>query len=357
MNQMSATVHEVAQNTSLAAEAAHQAEQAAQRGMTVVQQTANAINALAAEVRNASGAVAGLAEDGQKIGAITKTISDIAEQTNLLALNAAIEAARAGEQGRGFAVVADEVRSLANRTQEATRQIRSMIEHLQGGIQSAASVMQAGAAQAETAVRHGDETARAFTDVQDAVLQIADMNTQIATAAEEQAAVAEEMNRNVVRISDLACQATSGAAVVSGSALNLAQSASKLQDQIKIFDLGGGAFDFGQARAAHLSWKTRARAYLDGDTTAITQNQAVSHRHCMLGRWYYTTGLARYGHIPAMKAIEEPHAELHATVKEIMALKDKGDVRGAELAYQKLDRLSLRIVSMLDDVEVQVSRG
>lgn len=204
MNEMSATVHEVSSNTSLAAESAREADGEARTGKAVVYETAGVIGRLADEVEQAAHAIEQLERDSEEIGKILDVIRGIAEQTNLLALNAAIEAARAGEQGRGFAVVADEVRSLANQTQDSTHTIQEMIERLQAGAQRAVEVMESSRNQAHEGVSKAEEAGRSLERIADAVARINDMNTQIATAVEEQSAVTEEINRNMVNIRDVA---------------------------------------------------------------------------------------------------------------------------------------------------------
>ena len=235
MNEMSATVQEVARNTSAAAESAHQAEDEARKGSKVVTQTIEAIDALAREVDKVGGVIAKLESDSENIGVVLDVIRGIAEQTNLLALNAAIEAARAGEQGRGFAVVADEVRTLAQRTQKSTEEIQQMIQKLQAGAVEAVKVMEEGRNQAERSVEQAAKAGESLQAITRAVTTITDMNTQIASAAEEQSAVAEEMNRNVVNISGVADQTAQGAQQTASASEQLAALAAQLQSMIGQF--------------------------------------------------------------------------------------------------------------------------
>ncbi|GAB6040225.1 methyl-accepting chemotaxis protein [Endothiovibrio diazotrophicus] len=237
MTEMSATVQEVARNTGSAAEAAHQAESEAQNGRQVVDQTIEAIDRLATEVEKAAGVIHQLETDSAEIGTILDVIKGIAEQTNLLALNAAIEAARAGEQGRGFAVVADEVRTLASRTQKSTEEIQQMIEKLQAGAGQAVKVMEEGRAQAESSVRQAAAAGESLQTITRAVSTITDMNTQIASAAEEQTAVAEEMNRNVVNITSVADETANGASQTASASEQLAGLAHKLQSLVGQFKI------------------------------------------------------------------------------------------------------------------------
>lgn len=229
MNEMSATVQEVARNAAAAASAAHQADEEASNGKRVVAQTIEAIDSLASEVEKAAGVIQKLEADSSSISMVLDVIKGIAEQTNLLALNAAIEAARAGEQGRGFAVVADEVRTLAQRTQQSTQEIRQMIERLQLGAGNAVQVMVQGKSQARVSVEQAAKAGASLESITHVVSTITDMNTQIASAAEEQSAVAEEINRNIVNISQVANQTAVGAQQTASASNEMAKLAAQLQ--------------------------------------------------------------------------------------------------------------------------------
>jgi methyl-accepting chemotaxis protein len=237
MTEMSATVHEVAQNASRAAEAAQDANEQAKNGTSVVKHTIQSINGLAAEVEKTSEAINKLKEDSVAIGAVLDVIRGIAEQTNLLALNAAIEAARAGEQGRGFAVVADEVRTLASRTQQSTQEIQGMIERLQTGANQAVSAMVQGKSAAKTSVDRAINAGESLEIINRFIDTIKDMNTQIAAAAEEQSITAEEINRNVVNISGISHETSQGSEQTAAASEELARLASHLQEQVGRFKI------------------------------------------------------------------------------------------------------------------------
>jgi methyl-accepting chemotaxis protein len=235
MNEMSATVAEVSKNAASAATAAQEADQQANDGWNVVNTTVQTINNLASEVERTSEVIENLKGDSLSIGTVLDVIRDIAEQTNLLALNAAIEAARAGEQGRGFAVVADEVRTLASRTQQSTREINDMIERLQNGANQAVSVMEMGRAKAEESVAQAAKAGEALQSITGVVDKIKSMNMQIASAAEEQSSTAEEINRNIVNISEVAQETAGGSQQTASASDELARLASDLQSQVGKF--------------------------------------------------------------------------------------------------------------------------
>jgi methyl-accepting chemotaxis protein len=211
LNQMATTVQEVASNVAHAAENAGSADDESMHGRQVVQETMEAIRQLATDIGRASDVIERLQKDSENIGSVLDVIRGIAEQTNLLALNAAIEAARAGEQGRGFAVVADEVRTLASRTQSSTEEIHGMIERLQQGSREAVSVMAEGRQQADGSVEKAEQAATRLDAITRAVNDIRNMTTQIATASREQSEVTEEINRRIANISQVSNSTASGA--------------------------------------------------------------------------------------------------------------------------------------------------
>lgn len=237
MNEMAATVQDVARNAETAANSADQADQQAQQGTFVVQQTIERIESLALSVEHSAQSIERLKHDSGNIGTVLDVIKSIADQTNLLALNAAIEAARAGEAGRGFAVVADEVRALARRTQESTAQIEGLIGALQGGAQGAVEMMGKSRVEAGSTVESAKQAGAVLVAINAAVSSIQQMNQQIATASEQQSSVAEEINRSVASIRDVAEQSAAATEETSAASSDLARLGGELQTLVSRFKL------------------------------------------------------------------------------------------------------------------------
>ena len=235
MTEMASTSVEVADNARLAADGATDADGSAQDGQRVVSQTMDSINQLANEVARAADVIGSLQQDSLQIGGILDVIRGIAEQTNLLALNAAIEAARAGEQGRGFAVVADEVRTLASRTQDSTMEIQAMIERLQKSSEEAVEVMSNGRTLAAEISDQAGQTSHSLATITSAVNSISEMNASISTAAEEQSKVAEEINQNIVTISDISQQTARGSNEIAQATEEMTQLAQTLKSLVGAF--------------------------------------------------------------------------------------------------------------------------
>ncbi|WP_028862431.1 methyl-accepting chemotaxis protein [Psychromonas aquimarina] len=237
INEMNATVQEVSVNITKTAEAAGEANDETVAGSQMVNQTVEDIQELSDFIENAAGVIHQLEKDSENISTVMDVIRGVAEQTNLLALNAAIEAARAGEQGRGFAVVADEVRTLAGRTQQSTEEIQQMIEKLQSGSLKAVEAMDVSSTKALSVVDQANQAGNSLTVIASAVSRINDMSTQIASAAEEQNAVNEDINRSIVSINDMAEQTSEGAVQTTAASEKLAELAGDLKllvDQFKV---------------------------------------------------------------------------------------------------------------------------
>lgn len=235
VNEMAATAQEVSRNAEEAANATKQAQEGTHQSQTIMAENITSISALVADVEHAREVIQNLAKESALIGNASQVIQGIAEQTNLLALNAAIEAARAGEQGRGFAVVADEVRSLAGRTEESTTEIQSIIERLQTGTEQAVNAMESSREKAVKVVDQSQETESSLIHIMTNVDTINNMNSQVANAAVEQSSVSEEVSANIVKINELSEDTVDEAAHTSQASSDLAEQAQNLRNIVNEF--------------------------------------------------------------------------------------------------------------------------
>ena len=235
MNEMQQTINEIARNAENAAHETNEGKNLANEGQSIVLTTVKEIEALSVNVQEASTVIKSLAEESENIGSVLDVIRSIADQTNLLALNAAIEAARAGEQGRGFAVVADEVRTLASRTGQSTEEIQKMIHKLQQGSNSAVSVIESSAEKAIATTQHVNQANESLNKISEVIQRINDMNIQVATAAEEQSLSAKEINDSVKRIASLSHESLQGTQSAAKRSAELNDMGENLSKQLSVF--------------------------------------------------------------------------------------------------------------------------
>ncbi|SEI67307.1 Methyl-accepting chemotaxis protein [Allopseudospirillum japonicum] len=352
LEQLSGAIHQVSLHTQDASEAASQASYSAAHEQQELHNILQHIQALQVQVHAANEEIHSLQTDAQNIEGILAEISAIAEQTNLLALNAAIEAARAGELGRGFAVVADEVRTLSQRTAHSTQVIREHMLKLQEKIDTSYQKIQHTQQSTDASGQAIQASAQRLQSVLTAAQSVGEMNEQIAAAIEQQSSAAQQMHTNMLHIRDHAHTTTQRASSNLKASQQITHLMEHLIQEVEAFQLDATGLDLSKAKAAHLRWRSRLRDFLDG-RGSLTHAEAVSHKDCVLGTWYYSEGLQEYGHIEAMRTLEQPHVRLHALIREVIDLKEAGDLEAAEDLYFQVEDLSKQIVDLLEQIETQ----
>ncbi|MGE5313731.1 MAG: methyl-accepting chemotaxis protein [Acidobacteriota bacterium] len=368
VEQMTTTIMQTTKNAADAAEIARQAGQTAGAGGEVVRQTIEGMNRIAEVVMKSAETTAALGASSDQIGEIVQVIDDIADQTNLLALNAAIEAARAGEQGRGFAVVADEVRKLAERTTKATKEIAGMIKQIQKDTEGAVRSMEEGKMEVEKGRILADKADASLREIISGTSRAVDTITQVAAASEEQAAAAEQISKNLEAITSVTQQSAAGTEQIARAAEDLNRLTENLQALTSLFtvsaaasaqksigaseraDSGGASFltadELDAMIVGHQLWKIRIKKLFTG-LEAIANDKAGNHKECALGKCYYGEHAATFSRFPHYAELGQTHESFHTCIRETVALwnagrKEEAFRRGADVAD-----LSDRVVAIL----------
>lgn len=354
MNEMSATAQEIAQNAANTADATEEVESSSIQGNEAVASGSQAMLGLADAVMQASSSIQTLDEYSTNIGSILDVINGISEQTNLLALNAAIEAARAGEHGRGFAVVADEVRQLAQRSQGATGEIQTMIKQLQDGVAQSVELMEQSQEQAASVSQATEYMQTSLNAIASATTRVSDMSAQIAAAAEEQTTVSEDINQNLVIINDGALETVNHAGSINESTSEMGAGVAQLIRQMRTFKVDIEArIELEMAKSVHRAWRVRIRDFLDGKT-ALSLEEASSHDECDLGRWCNSTGRENFGHLSSMQQLQKPHEQLHSLIRQIIEARSQGNSQEAERMFEQVELFSEQIVGLLDQLIAEI---
>lgn len=306
--EMTATIGDVARNIHTVSQAAETAKGASSKGKSMICETVSSIDGVNSQIEKASGKVKDLAGFTKKIDEIVLMIKDIADQTNLLALNAAIEAARAGEQGRGFAVVADEVRKLAQRTANATSEINNILSAIHNGTVDTTRMMDIAVDKAKITGDIARRLDEAFGEIYLSFEKVSDMVHQVSTASEEQSATAAEISSNLTNIAE---DARESSAIVKEMALSFNKFASNAKEFLSLLDrFSDPKMRIGIVKADYVMWLNRIMDLIDTKEIAITSDDLRADNSRM-GKWYYGDGKEIFGRLDAFRALEMPHNKLH----------------------------------------------
>jgi methyl-accepting chemotaxis protein len=355
--EMAATSCDIASNCQMAAEGAHNATGEANQGAEIIQSSISIMSRIADQVRASANTVASLGNRSDQIGEIVGTIEDIADQTNLLALNAAIEAARAGEQGRGFAVVADEVRALAERTTRATHEISAMIKTIQLETKDAVQAMNTGVREVEQGTAQATQSGAAIERILNLINDLGMQVNQIATAAEEQTATTGEISSNMSRINDIGKDVAEHAHASALQASNLNAGAEVLLSSLAKFNLDeSNRLVLSKAKGAHMIFAGKIRAHLHGAQT-VDPNLLPTHLTCAFGKWYQGDGKSSCGDSALFREIDAPHAKVHELGRQAIVAFNSGDRAKADQYCNEMVETSVHLIDTLDKLAEQCQKG
>ncbi|MDR3580109.1 MAG: methyl-accepting chemotaxis protein [Oryzomonas sp.] len=349
--EMAATSSDIARNCNDAAHEGKEATDVAATGAQVVDKTVTGMARIAERVQGSAKIVEELGRRSNQIGEIIGTIEDIADQTNLLALNAAIEAARAGEQGRGFAVVADEVRALAERTTRATREIGEMIKSIQQETISAVSAMEEGVSEVELGSVGAAQSGEALQHILQRIDVVTQQVNQIATAAEEQTATTTEVSQNIMHVTEIAHNTSKESREITNEANQLTTLSASLMDAIGAFNIEeSNTLIINKAKSAHMIFVGKIQAHLDG-SSKVDPATLPDHHGCNFGKWYDGMGTEHCGHLQLFKDIVQPHAKVHELGKAAVLAFNSGDrIKAAALRDDMVDS-SATLLGILEELE------
>jgi methyl-accepting chemotaxis protein len=349
--EMSQTITDIAKNASAAADTSAEAMDIASGGKEVAAGAVETVNRVSTSTVELATMVERLNSRVGEIGDIVTVIKDIADQTNLLALNAAIEAARAGEQGRGFAVVADEVRKLAERTIKATAEISGKIGAVQTESEKTANSMGEASEEVTKSTKYIRNVGDSLESIVGVVQKVRDQITQIAASVEEQSAAAEEVSKNIEKTSTIATDMEKLSHEVMHEVVRLTDIKEELRNategfktkesELMILDL---------AKGDHRTWVNKIASCLNGDVT-LDPSKLSDHTTCRLGKWYYSEGRQRCGNQPSFKALESHHQKIHAVGKEIISAYNSGDKLKAGRLFKEMEEVSHKIIDLLEGIK------
>ncbi len=369
--QLKSSIQSVAESAQQSAKNAADVNDAAKKGSEAAKKAGDKMKSLSEAVKTSSEVVQDLGTKGQQIVKVIEVINGISEQTNLLALNAAIEAARAGEAGRGFAVVADEVRKLAEESQRATKQIETIIEDITNGTTQAVESMKKGTKEVEEGSTVVNEALTSLDTISKKVSEVAAQIEEMSAATEEQLANAEKVQKSISDVSAVAEESSASSEEVSASveettasmqqvsesAQNLAKAADELRNKVarfKVDDKNASQGLLDVAKNDHKVWVQKLQGMIKG-TTKLDDKELKDHHECRLGKWYDEDGKRLYGGNAAFQKLENPHARIHSVGKEAAALYNAGKKDEAARKVKEAEGVSKEVLADIDELKRSIN--
>ncbi|MDW8136106.1 MAG: methyl-accepting chemotaxis protein [Thermodesulfobacterium sp.] len=349
--QMSQTIAEIAKNTTQVAESSEKAMQIAISGKSLSDKAVTSIESLYQSSSQLSEVINRLNQRTREIEEIVTIIKDIADQTNLLALNATIEAARAGEHGRGFAVVAEEIRRLAERTIKATEEISERILNIQNDSVITVKSMETSLKEVKQATDSINELGNSIQLVVESFVRVKEQITQIASAVEEQSITTEDVAKNIEKVSQIAKNLEAVANGVMDKSKEVFRTLNELRKATEgLKTKEGHLITLDLAKTDHRIFVGRIFAHLEG-ATVIDVSKLTDHRGCKFGKWYLGEGMQLCGHLASFKALDEPHAKVHALAREVILASNRGDRAKAFELFKELEKASQKMIELIEETK------